>query len=111
MVKENQEYSLRLKLVIDGTHTFSGCKVSLKDGAGTNAEVLAEGVYPSTMYSVAQLRAGVDVEIGFTARADGVVGSHITIAIERLYVGNTFGESELVMFDDVELCMQSNQYV
>jgi len=70
--------------------------VSLKDGAGTNAEVLAEGVYSSNMYSVTQPRAGVDVEIGFTARADGVVGSRITIAIERLYVGSTFGESGLV---------------
>ena len=107
-VKQNHEYSLRLKLVIDDAHTFSGCKVSLKDGDGTNAEVLVEADYPSTMYTAAQLRAGVDVEIGFTARNDGI-GAGINIVVERTYAGSAFGESSLVMFDDVELCMQSNQ--
>jgi hypothetical protein len=100
-------YNLKVTLVTDAFHTFAGCRISLTDGPSPTGKVLATAEYPSTMYTQEQLRVGVEVEIGFTARKAGTGKIHVIV--ERLYSGNAFGESALVMFDDVQLCVQSNQ--
>jgi hypothetical protein len=106
--RANHEYLLKVTLLNDGKHAFSGCRLSLVSGTGSGRKTLATAEFPYGTYTTAELKAGVVAEVGFIGR-DDVTTDPIRVVVERMYAGNTWGEKSLLIFDDVTLCARSNE--